>query len=233
MIFTWIRDHIINDGSTTPYHHREYMEWLQVYPPSWKDFFESPQFSPSPYLASSPQESQFSKCERVNYSFKPPLIVPPPLPESMTLVPVSVTLFNQLQGSVVPSKFWKDADTWQSNGAMGFCIIRHADDVDQPVSWAFSSGLIRNKLEIGIETALPYRGQGFARIVCTRLLQYCLEKGLEPIWCCRRTNVGSCKLALSLGFSEVHLPTGPIPYYHLPVVTSSPTSSLVADYRKC
>lgn len=125
---------------------------------------------------------------------------------------------------MVPKNFWKDVESWKAGGGEGFCAL-----LDKTiVSCAFSSGIHGNQLELGIETVPEFRGKGLAKIVSMHLVRYCLERGLVPVWCCRRSNVGSVKLALSLGFTEVTFPTGPIPYYHLPL---SPYTD-IPDYRK-
>lgn len=60
-----------------------------------------------------------------------------------------------------------------------------------------------NQLELGIESAPNYRGKGFAMHTCESLIDYCLEKGYEPIWSCRLENTGSYRLAQRLGFEPV------------------------------
>jgi len=79
------------------------------------------------------------------------------------------------------------------------------------ISTAFSSFRHDGKLEIGIETLEAHRGNGYAQCVCARLIDYCLEHGLEPVWSCRLGNKGSYELALRLGFE----PTITRPYYEV------------------
>lgn len=84
---------------------------------------------------------------------------------------------------------------------------------DCPISTAFAAYVIGNKFEIGIETREEFRGQGYAESVCSHMIDYCLEKGYEPVWGCNSGNTGSWKLANKLGFEEV----ARRPYYRLPV----------------
>jgi L-amino acid N-acyltransferase YncA len=81
------------------------------------------------------------------------------------------------------------------------------------VSTAFSSFIHDHQLEIGIETSENSRGKKFAMVVCSSLIDYCLENNYEPIWACRAENIGSYKLAVTLGFE----PIVSIPYYKLNV----------------
>jgi len=119
---------------------------------------------------------------------------------------VNVDIFNETNGSVVPNRFWNNANDFITNGA-GFSLI--ADD--HPVSIAFSSFVHEGMFELGMETKSEFRRRGYASIVCARLIDYCLERGLEPIWACSLGNNASYELALKLGFE----PIAYLPYYEL------------------
>jgi len=58
-----------------------------------------------------------------------------------------------------------------------------------------------------------YRGRGFAYHACAALIEYCIRKGLMPVWSCRYENTASYRLAQRLGF----VPTLYLPYYRLAV----------------
>ena len=79
---------------------------------------------------------------------------------------------------------------------------------------AFSSYRDTTYLEIGIETAEPYRGRGrgHANEACRALIRYCLETNRKPIWSCRTENTSSYRLANALGFQE----STRHPFYQLP-----------------
>ncbi len=111
--------------------------------------------------------------------------------------------------SVSPHVFWRAYEQFLSRGG-GWCIERD----DTPVSMAFSSFRFDDQLEIGVETRTHFRGRGYARHAASAMVDQCLAEGLEPIWSCRKENVGSYRLALTLGFE----PTLELPYYRLPAV---------------
>jgi L-amino acid N-acyltransferase YncA len=66
-------------------------------------------------------------------------------------------------------------------------------------------------LELGMETEPEFRRKGFASIITAKLIDYCLERDLEPIWACRDGNKASYNLAVKLGFE----PVAYLPYYEL------------------
>ena len=224
----WLRAHIFSRKRT-------YMEWLQAYPNNeWKEIFDKafpsllPTFDPE-----RTSHDSFALCERINYRYNLEHSLPAAsaaIPEGLVLSPLLLEHFPHLDGAVVPMHFWK-SDTWATKGGAGFLLSAKSDgtaSAGQPVSWSFSSGVTENQLELGIETVEAFRGKGLARLVCDRLLVYCAERGLDPIWCCRKSNVGSMRLAEALGFRKIDYPFGPIHYYHLP----AQEGGLSLDYRK-
>jgi hypothetical protein len=54
-------------------------------------------------------------------------------------------------------------------------------------------------------------GQIFVERVCPALIDRCLDRGYEPLWCCRFENVVSCALARKSGFEPVSVSS----YYRL------------------
>jgi len=109
---------------------------------------------------------------------------------------------------VVPKNFWNSAGDFIKYGA-GFAMINDG----KPVCMSYSAYIFNGILEIGIETEQGYRGKGLARAACAALIDYCIEKGYEPVWSCRLQNTASYELAKKLGFK----PTVTLPYYRLPV----------------
>ncbi|WP_236331362.1 GNAT family N-acetyltransferase [Paenibacillus auburnensis] len=114
--------------------------------------------------------------------------------------------FDALAEGVVPRFFWRDAAHFESEG-IGYTLLRDGEIA----ATAFSACCAQNQLEIGIETAHKYRGKGYALSVSSALIDYCLERGLEPVWACRLENEGSYNLAQKLGF----VPVLNLPYYRL------------------
>ncbi len=119
---------------------------------------------------------------------------------------VDKTLYDETNGSVVPNKFWNNASDFALHG-VGFALMVE----DQAVAVAFSSFMHDEMLELGMETKSDYRRRGFASIISAKLVEYCLERGLEPVWACRQGNHGSYNLAVKLGFE----PVACLPYYEL------------------
>ena len=111
-----------------------------------------------------------------------------------------------MMGSVVPQFFWNNADDFITDG-IGYSLI----EKDKIAATAYSAFVHGDKLEIGIETVEQFRGKGYAEKVCAKLIDYCLERNIEPIWSCKFENQASFKLAQKLGFE----PTIMIPFYRL------------------
>ena len=66
------------------------------------------------------------------------------------------------------------------------------------VSGASSAAVGGGKVEIEIQTHRQFRRRGLARTVAAALIQYCLQRGLEPCW--DAANGPSAALARQLGF---------------------------------
>ncbi len=126
--------------------------------------------------------------------------------EQLHFQSVDISLFHQITGVAVPNQFWDSATNFIKFGK-GYSIMHE----NKPIATAFSSFIHENKLEIGVETVPEYRKKGLGSLVCAKLISYCLDNDLEPIWSCRYGNRGSVALAIKLGFE----PTIEIPYYEL------------------
>jgi len=46
----------------------------------------------------------------------------------------------------------------------------------------FTSARHDDKLEIGIETMVEYHGKGLGYLACAKLIEYCMDNDLEPVW---------------------------------------------------
>jgi hypothetical protein len=80
-----------------------------------------------------------------------------------------------INGSVIPQHFWKSKTYFLSNG-IGFILLNNGEFV----STAFSAFINQDNLEIGVETAGKFRNNGFAKVVCNRLLKYCEDNNYNP-----------------------------------------------------
>lgn len=212
---TSLADYMLNaDG------HRLKSEWLQVYPEKWNNKLReildnkiieyskvSKQYSQSQLeiFLKKNKKNHIIQWTRVNFAYKN-------TDENMKLEPeysiklINSDIYDGIEGTVIPKYFWKSKEDFLANGE-GYALMKGNDIV----SAAFSSWKIENELEIGIETSEKYRGKGFAKAVCSAMLNYCKTNGYLPIWACKRENTGSYKLAKSLGFKETFI----IPYYEL------------------
>ncbi|MFD1773728.1 GNAT family N-acetyltransferase [Paenibacillus rhizophilus] len=138
------------------------------------------------------------------------------------ITPTTQEIFLKLEGRVAPKYFWSNAEQFAERG-IGYTLT----DGGEAASTAFSAFVEDNQLEIGIETNEQHRGKGYASHVCSALIDYCLENGLEPVWSCRKENEGSYYLAQKLGF----VPTVSIPYLSIGRVTMKLTGLPVRRAR--
>ena len=184
-------------------HIRKADEWLQVFPLNWSRDI--------PVLrgASNHPDKSLEMHERVNFTFEASRYrairaKTLSLNDGVTVVRTNQSIFSEKGGSVIPWYFWKNSDDFVQNG-VGYTVMDHGI----PASTAFSAFVHEPFLELGIETAESYRGNGYAYEACSALIEHCLAKDYEPVWACRGGNIGSMKLAEKLGFAE----SARIPYY--------------------
>lgn len=110
---------------------------------------------------------------------------------------------------VTPQHFWESHEQFLEQGG-GWCAVKEG----MVASIAFTGFASPTQLEIGIETFERFRGSGCAKLAAVAFLTDCIERGLEPLWSCRKQNWGSYHLAQRLGF----VPGLEIPYYFLPAL---------------
>lgn len=186
--------------------------WMQVHPqrlafPLDRLF----DVDPTPDAAAS-DAPRISRWTRTNFRFDTSRHVvaretAPRLPAGIELCAMGAAEFAMPDLSVSPARFWNDAGQFLANGG-GWCTRQDGE----VTAIAFTSFRRDAQLEIGVETRLRYRGRGHARHAACALIDACLASGLEPVWSCRRENVASFRLAVSLGFDPVFDGA----YYHLP-----------------
>jgi GNAT superfamily N-acetyltransferase len=173
-------------------------DWLQAYPRAW-----------DAQLNGLVDHGRATLYERINFSFDEGTYRSNnrrAQPDGCAVVPTTEDLFDTLEGAVVPKAFWRNGRLFAETSA-GFTVMAGSE----PASTAFGACRHDGALEIGIETAEKYRGRGLARIACAALIEYCLQRGLEPVWACRAGNAGSESLARRLGFREVRR----LPFYRI------------------
>lgn len=191
-------------------------EWLQAYPKNWdvliKDMmgdkmipYEELDDGVDPYKV----DDIVVKSMRINFNFNKDRYKAATKDLDFSqykIIPTTKEMFDKIEGSVIPKYFWDDAQHFEIGGK-GFSLLIG----DNIASTVFSSFSALGNIEIGIETLEDYQGNGYAFLVCCKMIEYCLENDLEPIWSCNKINVGSQALANKLGFDK----TVTLPYYKL------------------
>ncbi|QIK55227.1 GNAT family N-acetyltransferase [Dysgonomonas sp. HDW5B] len=191
---------------------RKIIEWMQVFPADWdavlQDLLRDNLVSPSSESTSS---HDIEQNVRVNFKFNKEKFLRGKLANKKSDPAVEILrtdreAFEKMTGTVVPLNFWNDAEDFINKG-VAFSLYYDG----KLASTAFSAYLHDDKLELGIETYDEFKGKGLAYKACTALIEYCIENGFEPVWACKRDNVGSYQLAQKLGFENVK----EISYYRL------------------
>jgi RimJ/RimL family protein N-acetyltransferase len=191
-------------------------EWLQVYPDVWSAKLEALLGSRLVRIGDagaveSAEPGLVLQDVRVNFRFdaqryaklRRALTLPP----ECRIVDDLEYIYSTMQGSVVPHAFWDTPDEFERRGVA--FAVRWRGEL---ASTAFASFVMDGALELGIETHERFRGQGLAVHACSALIDYCLDRELEPVWACRLSNQGSYRLAQKLGFEH----SRSLPYYRLP-----------------
>ena len=191
---------------------RSDFEFMQAYPNTWdpvlKDLFADKLIKSSE--RTNNQESGFVELNtRINFKFNPErfrAFKQEYSANGLDLRRSGKEIYHDMKGSVVPLYFWENADDFIDHG-VGFSLFEN----NHLACTAYSAFVIDQFLELGIETIPEFRGKGYAQHTCAALIDYCNEKGFEPVWACRLENTGSYKLAQKIGF----VPSAEIPYYKL------------------
>jgi hypothetical protein len=203
------KEHALNTSGERREH-----EWMQVFPYKWNEVLTAllgDRLITAKHNMSGNTRSIVELNTRVNFVFdkKSYLRIHHKIfndDPQIKIIESTKEIYEQMKGSVVPSAFWNSSKDFIEKGvsfSLYFASVLAAA--------SFSSFVAPGKLELGIETLPAFRGLGLAEKVCSALIDYCLEKKLEPIWACRLENTGSYRLAQKLGFS----PILELPYYRL------------------
>jgi GNAT superfamily N-acetyltransferase len=191
---------------------RDKHEWMQAYPNDW-DLVLLELFTN--HMIRSEDNHDQRKNEiielntRLNFKFNREKYISSKkqiLPEDCEIVRTDKKIYEEMAGRVIPGNFWDTAEDFINYG-VGFSLISNK----KLASTAYSAFIHDDKLELGIETMSEFRGNGFAQLTCSALIDYCLENNHEPVWACKLENSSSYRLAEKLGF-EI---SKKIPYYRL------------------
>ena len=201
------REYALNSARTRTQH-----EWMQVFPHGWnavlKELFGNKLIFPKDNTEGVTQ-SVVELNTRVNFLFNRNIYlnnqekINDP---KIRIANTTMEIYDQMKGAVVPRSFWRSSADFIDKG-ISFTIYYD----EKLAATAFSSFIAPGKLELGIETLTEFRGRGLAEKVCSSLIDYCLDRNLEPVWACRLENTASYKLAKKLGFVAVL----ELPYYRL------------------
>jgi GNAT superfamily N-acetyltransferase len=188
---------------------RNAFEWMQAFPYEWND--KLAMLFGDNLVGSKTNTNESGVIElntRVNFKFVLEKYLNREIKtmSNIEIIRTNEKTFNSMNGTVVPKHFWDNSDDFANNG-IGFSLFCNK----QLAATAYSAYRHEDKLELGIETVAEFRKQGFAEMVCSALIDYCIENKYEPVWACRLENTGSYILAQKLGFE----PTIKIPYYRL------------------
>ncbi len=191
---------------------RKGFEWMQAFPNSWDtvlaELFKE-QLRKSEDNKDNQEIGMIELNTRVNFKFNKEKYLSLPKPKAgndIQIVETDAHLFSKIKGGVVPSFFWNNEEDFFHYGHAYSLLYKN-----QLAATAFSSFRFDHLFELGIETEPEYRGKGFAEMVCSALIDFCINNNYEPIWACRKENTASYKLALKLGFEVSAI----IPYYRL------------------
>jgi len=204
----WLIHHALNTHKT-----RNRFEWLQAFPKAWNEYIASEW---SKHLIKQKDnetgiyDDKIEENTRVNFRFNKAKYLEfksKHIRNNIPIFPTDRQMFESMQGSVVPARFWNNADDFLEK-AVAFSVM---DDGSTVACTAFSAFVIGNQLEIGIETSDNYRGKGYAASACSALIDYCLANSYEPVWGCKLENKASYLLAQKLGFE----PTVYWPFFRL------------------
>lgn len=191
---------------------RSNFEWMQTFPREWDTVLNSLFYNCCVKSSENNEGKETGIIEvntRVNFRFNKKKYLDFRNKTNLSdyqIVRTDSKIFREMKGTVVPMYFWNNEVDFCTKG-IGYSLYYH----NQLASTAFSAYVHENQLELGIETVYEFRNMGFAQIVCSAFIDYCIENNLEPVWSCRLENKASYHLAQRIGFE----PSLEIPYYRL------------------
>jgi GNAT superfamily N-acetyltransferase len=192
---------------------RDTHEWMQVFPDEWNTVLRNV-FGTALKKANNNDEdvtrSLIELNTRVNFGFNKGHYIRSRMKQAVDkkiqILENTEEVYHTMEGTVIPKAFWDSAEDFKHKG-IGFGLYYEG----KLAATSFSSFVAPGKLELGIETVKEFRGMGLGEKVCAALIDYCIDRNMEPVWACRLENTGSYILAKKLGF----VPALELPYYRL------------------
>jgi len=93
-------------------------------------------------------------------------------------------------------RFWNSTDSFSKLGFGYFAEMNN-----NVVSLCFSAFVADQTHAIDIETLEGFRRNSYGRAVARAFMQECVKKGIHPYWDCSPGNIGSIRLAKTIGLS--------------------------------
>lgn len=118
-----------------------------------------------------------------------------PEPADCVLEEITAENYDLICGNIIPAFSWKSREHFLHNG-YGYCLLRDG----KFLACAFSSGISKDYVDIGVETAESSRGKGYGKIAALAMVKETLKRKKQPVWGCDTLNEASMKLACSVGF---------------------------------
>ena len=103
--------------------------------------------------------------------------------------------YGLMKGRIIPTFSWETKEEFLKSG-FGYCLIEDG----RMLACAFASGVSKEYVDIGVETAEECRGKGYGRIVSAAMVKETIRRGKTPVWDCDTRNEASMRLACSVGF---------------------------------
>lgn len=146
-------------------------------------------------LASLMKEYRIEKKEQYLFEYVEHVENTVELDAGFIIEKINVTNYDLLSGRITPSFSWENKKQFLEHG-YGYCILHE----NEFVACAFSAGISKEYVDIGVETLEKYRGKGYGKFVCLYMIEEIRRRKQIPIWECNTTNEASKRLACSVGF---------------------------------
>lgn len=95
------------------------------------------------------------------------------------------------------NRFWGSKEAFLKHG-----IAKALTHQGKFASICYASAVADGVAEIDVATIPEYRRHGYGRIVCSAFIRRCLDSRIILNWDCFTNNIGSMRLAESLGFAK-------------------------------
>lgn len=94
-------------------------------------------------------------------------------------------------------RFWPKREKFFSD-SIGFCLCQG----ERVLSMVHAVWRPTQLMEMEVATAQDVRGRGYGALTCGAMLEYCLDRGIEPVWTCNSRNHASLAFARKMGFAD-------------------------------